>query len=322
MRPHEPVMVGEVLSGLQVVAGGIYVDATVGGGGHAEAILRASGPNGKLLGLDRDRDAIASCESRLAPFGKRVILCHSAFRELEGEAHAARFADVDGILFDLGVSSHHLESPERGFGFQASGPLDMRMDRRTQTTAADLINRLPESELSRIIRDWGEERFHRRIAAGIVRARAEAPIATTGRLKDVILESIPKSYGRDRIHPATRTFQAIRIAVNDELGQLKAALPQALELLRPGGRFCVIAFHSLEDRIVKETFREWARGCICPPSFPVCRCGHKPAGIIMTRKPAVPSDEEVSRNPRSRSAKLRVFERSPGAKAHGGESAG
>lgn len=304
---HEPVMVGEVVSLLGVAPGGSYLDATVGGGGHTESILQASAPDGRVLGIDRDAEAVARCEERLKSYSSRIVLRQGAFSDVTRIATEAGFIGLDGILFDLGISVEQLVSPERGFGFQIQGPLDMRMDRGGGRSATDLINALSEEELSRYIRDLGEERWHRRIAAGIVRERTAAPIATTNRLVEVILRSLPKGRARGRIHPATRTFQAIRIAVNDELEQLRAALPQALDLLRPGGRLSVISFHSLEDRIVKETFRGWAKGCICPPRLPVCRCGRRPRGVIITRRPVVPSEDEIRRNPRSRSAKLRAF---------------
>ncbi len=302
---HEPVLLEEVLRFLRPHAGGVYIDATVGGGGHAEAILEKSAPDGRLLGLDADPDALRRSQRRLHRFGRRVVLVHANFDRLQSVAERYGFVPADGVLMDLGVSSDQLADAARGFSFLRPGPLDMRMDPSLPHTAADLVNTLDEEDLARLIRAYGEEPYARRIARAIVRAR---PIYTTTELADLIARVVPRRPGQ-RLHPATRTFQALRIAVNDELGALERALPQALAVLRPGGRLAVITFHSLEDRIVKHFFRREARDCICPPRQPVCTCGHKAQVRILTPKPVVPSPEEVERNPRSRSAKLRVGEK-------------
>ncbi len=302
---HVPVLLNEVLHYLQPRPGGTYIDATVGGGGHAEAILEASAPDGRLLGLDADPDALGRSHRRLHRFGRRVVLVQAYFDQLENIAHREGFVPADGVLMDLGVSSDQLEDAARGFSFLKPGPLDMRMDPSLPRTAADLINTLDEGDLAYLIRRYGEEPHARRIARAIVRAR---PIYTTTELADLVARVVPRR-PRQRLHPATRTFQALRIAVNDELGALERALPQALRVLRPGGRLVVISFHSLEDRIVKQFFRREAQDCICPPRQPVCTCGHKAQVRILTRKPVTPSPEEIERNPRSRSAKLRAVEK-------------
>lgn len=302
---HVPVLLEAVLAYLQPHPGGTYIDATVGGGGHAEAILEASAPDGRLLGMDTDPDALRRAQRRLHRFGHRVVLVRGNFGNLAAIARRRGFEPADGILMDLGVSADQLADPKRGFSFQLEGPLDMRMDPSLPRTAADLVNGLAEEELARVIRTYGEERFARRIARAIVRSR---PVRTTKELADIIERVVPRRPGQ-RLHPATRTFQALRIAVNDELGALERALPQALEILRPGGRLVVISFHSLEDRIVKQFFHREARDCICPPRQPICVCGHKARVRILTRKPVTPSPEEVARNPRSRSARLRAVEK-------------
>ena len=302
---HEPVMVREVLHYLRPHPGGAYIDATVGGGGHAEAILQASAPDGRLLGLDADPEAIERSHRRLHRFGHRVTLVHAHFDHLEEVASRAGFVPADGVLMDLGISSDQLEEGERGFSFLRPGPLDMRMDPSLPRTAADLVNTLSERELARLIRTYGEERYARRIARAIV---AHRPLHTTTELAELIARVVPRRRGQ-RLHPATRTFQALRIAVNDELGALERALPQALRVLRSGGRLVVITFHSLEDRIVKQFFRREAQDCLCPPHQPVCTCGHTAQVRILTRKPVTPSPEEIARNPRARSAKLRAVEK-------------
>ncbi len=302
---HVPVLLQEVLHYLQPRPGGTYIDATVGGGGHAEAILQASAPDGRLLGLDADPAALGRSHRRLHRFEHRVVLVHANFDQLQLIAEREGFVPADGVLMDLGVSSDQLEAADRGFSFLKPGPLDMRMDPSLPLTAADLVNTLSEEELAQLIRTYGEEPRARRIARAIVQAR---PIHTTTELAEVIARAVPRRPGQ-RLHPATRTFQALRIVVNDELGALERALPQALDVLRPGGRLVVIAFHSLEDRIVKQFFRQEARDCICPPRQPVCTCGHKARVRILTRKPVVPSEAEIQANPRSRSAKLRAVEK-------------
>ena len=301
---HIPVLFQKVLDGLQVRPGGRYIDATVGGGGHAAGVLEASSPDGRLLCLDRDPTAVKAAGMRLASFGGRVVLVHSSFSRLAEVAHARRFVPVDGILFDLGFSSLQLAGPERGFAFMADGPLDMRFDPQSGgPTAADLVNGLSAEELTALLSRYGEERQTRRIAESIVEAR---PLYTTTELVAVITQIARK---RERIHPATRTFQALRIAVNDELDVLESALPQAVEILSPGGRLGVISFHSLEDRIVKRFFRQESRDCICSPEAPACTCNHRAALRVISRKPIRPTMEEVAENPRARSARLRIAER-------------
>ncbi len=299
-----PVLLAEVLAALNLRPGAAVIDATLGAGGHAEAILERTAPDGRLLGLDRDAVAIQAASGRLARFTGRIALAQASYASIGEAARDAELAPVDGILFDLGYSSPQIDDPARGFSFRADGPLDMRFDRRQEVTAADLVNGLPEGELADLIARYGEERYAWRIARAIVAAR---PIEGTLRLAEVVAGAQPPS--RERIHPATRTFQALRIAVNDELGQLEQALPQTLDLLRPGGRLAVISFHSLEDRIVKQFMRREARDCLCPPEQPVCTCGHTAALRIVTRKPIPAGAAEVAANPRARSARLRVAER-------------
>ncbi len=303
---HVPVLYEEVLEYLAPRPGGRYIDATVGGGGHAEGILGRSSPDGRLLGVDRDPAALEVARQRLARFGDRVVLVQGSFRHLRVIAEERTFTSVDGILFDLGYSSFQVEDPQRGFSFHAEGPLDMRFGPDTTVTAAQLVNTLPEEELADLIFRYGEERHARRIARAIVRHR---PIRTARELGTLIERTVGRR-GR-RIHPATRTFQALRIAVNDELGALEEALPQAVALLKPGGRLVVISFHSLEDRLVKHFLKREATDCLCPPHVPICQCGHRASLRILTKKPVTPSPEEVQRNPRARSAKLRAAERLP-----------
>jgi len=300
---HEPVLFQNVLAALKPESGQRFIDGTVGGGGHAQGILEASAPDGQLLGIDADPEALQVAQVRLAAFGPRVTLVQSNFAHLEEIARQRGFYPVHGILFDLGVSSMQLSAVARGFSFQHDGPLDMRMDPSLQKTAADLVNDLPVKELADLLWRYGEERRARRIAQAIAAAR---PLATTGKLAEVLIRALGRG---GRIHPATRTFQALRIAVNDELGALEAVLPQAMHILAPGGRLAVISFHSLEDRLVKSFFRQEARDCICPPDMPICSCGHKAVLRIVTRRPVIPSDTEKAGNPRSRSAKLRVAEK-------------
>jgi 16S rRNA (cytosine1402-N4)-methyltransferase len=286
---------------------------TVGGGGHAALLLAASAPGGRLLGLDRDPEALAAAGAALAPFGDRAVLARSAFDGVAGVAAAHGFAPADGIVMDLGVSSRQVDAPGRGFSFLREGPLDMRMDPDGPVTAADLVNTLPEDELARIFKEYGEERHARRVARAVVRARALAPLATTAELARVVEGAVPRTRGPRRIHPATRVFQALRIAVNDELGQLDRGLEAAFALLAPGGRMAVIAFHSLEDRMVKRRFADWQTGCVCPKEFPECRCGRVPRARLLTRRAVQADADEVAANPRSRSARLRAVERLSGA---------
>lgn len=299
---HIPVLFHEALATLDPQPGGRYIDATLGGGGHAEGILDASSPNGVLLGLDASPAALARTQKRLARFDDRIILVHSNFRNLKNVAVRYGFARVDGILFDLGLSSHQLDDPDQGFSFQEDGPLDMRLDFTQGETAAEVINQLDAQELADILYQYGEERQSRRIARAIVAAR---PIHTTARLAEIISKATGGRRGA-RKHPATRSFQALRIYVNDELGALASALPQALELLRPGGVLAIISFHSLEDRIVKRYFRHESKDCICPPELPICQCKHKALLTELYRKGVSPTAEEIANNPRSRSARLRA----------------
>jgi len=293
---HIPVMLEEVLSWLVREGGRIYLDCTVGYSGHAEKLLEASGPKSRLIGLDRDAVAIAASRERLAHFGDRVLLLHGHFVDLKQHLVTSGIGQVDGILFDLGVSSPQLEEPARGFSFQGDGPLDMRMDQSMSGTAADMVNRWPEAQLADAIFQFGEERFSRRIARAIVRSRERHPLATTKELVSVIEGAVPANYRHGRLHCATRTFQAVRIAVNQELDCLEPALRDAADVLSPGGRLCVISFHSLEDRIVKQTFRALSGK-------------NDPALVVLTKKPQIPTTEESDRNLRSRSAKLRAAQR-------------
>ncbi len=306
---HVPVLEQEVLSFLSPRPDGRYIDGTAGGGGHSWAVLAAlmaatsTASGGRVLSLDADPHAVARVRQRLQPFGERSVVIQTNFRHLAVTARQAGFDPVDGILLDLGLSSDQLELEARGFALMADGPLDMRFDPAQETSAAHLVNTLPESDLANLIYAYGEERLSRRIARAIVHAR---PLTSTGQLARVIERSVGR---RGRLHPATRTFQALRIAVNDELGALADVLPQAVELLRPGGRLVVISFHSLEDRIVKQFMQREAQDCLCPTEILVCQCGHKAILRLVIRKPVEASPAEIARNPRSRSAKLRVAER-------------
>lgn len=306
---HISVMLEESVRLLAPHSGGVYVDGTLGGAGHARLILQQSAPDGKLIGFDRDEMALATAARRLAVFGDRVFLVHGNFDSLAEVLAQRGIGSIDGIILDLGVSSPQLDSAERGFSFQQDAPLDMRMDRSRGETASDLVNRLDEQELARVIKEFGEERWARRIAAAIIRARVEQPLATTLQLAGVIQSAIPRKFWEERIHPATRTFQALRIAVNDELGSLERGLDEALRLLGPGGRAVVISFHSLEDRIVKNAFRKLSGECTCPRSLPVCICGASAQVRAVTRKPLTADEAEVARNPRARSARLRAVEK-------------
>jgi 16S rRNA (cytosine1402-N4)-methyltransferase len=301
---HQPVLLQEIIDALQPRSGGVYIDGTVGAGGHAAAILSASAPDGQLHGLDQDRQALELAGHNLARFGNRVMLYHANFKQLAQIARLYHLPPADGLLLDLGVSSMQFDQPDRGFSFQHDGPLDMRMNQGRGQTAADLINTLPEEELANLIYKYGEETQSRRIARAIVRAR---PLNRTRQLADVVAGAVRRK-GRPRIHPATRTFQALRVAVNDELAVLEQVLPQAVSLLKPEGRLAVISFHSLEDRIVKLYFRQESQDCICPPEQPFCTCQHKAIINIITKKPITPQSAEVDRNSRARSAKLRVVE--------------
>jgi 16S rRNA (cytosine1402-N4)-methyltransferase len=301
---HIPVLFQAVLAGLQARPGGRYIDATLGGGGHAAGILAASSPGGRLLGLDRDPVALEVARVQLASYAGRFVFAHSSFGRLAEIAHVHRFVPADGVLFDLGLSSLQLADPSRGFAFMKDGPLDMRFDQaQGDLTAAELVNHCSLEELKALLYRYGEEKQARRIAEAIVAAR---PICTTKELAAVVDQVVGR---RGRIHPATRTFQALRIAVNDELATLGVVLPQVVDILAPGGRLAVISFHSLEDRLVKRFLRRESRDCICPPEMPVCTCGHKATLRLVTRKPIQPTADEVAANPRARSARLRVAER-------------
>lgn len=307
---HLSVMPAEVLSLLSPRPGGVYVDGTLGGAGHAKMILEASAPDGVLVGFDRDPEALDAARRRLASYGDRVKFVRSNFAAMNESLAAQKIDSVDGFLLDLGVSSHQLDTAERGFSFQVDAPLDMRMDPETGATAADLVNELSLDELARIIREYGEDRWAKRIASFIVKAREEhGAIETTLQLVNCVKGAIPRAAWEERIHPATRTFQALRIAVNDELGSLERGLAAGVELLAPGGRGVVISFHSLEDRIVKAVFRRYAQGCTCPKMLPQCVCGGKPRVRILTGKPVTAGADELAVNPRARSAKVRAIEK-------------
>jgi 16S rRNA (cytosine1402-N4)-methyltransferase len=306
---HVPVLSAEVLRYLAPKTEGVYLDGTVGGGGHAALVLEASAPDGMVIGLDRDDAALAAARERLAPFGGRARLVKSNFADLGEQLSSLGITGLDGFLLDLGVSSHQLDTGNRGFSFQQDAPLDMRMDTRSGPTAADLVNGLSADELSGIFREYGEERWAKRIASFIVAARNEAPVETTFRLVDLIKGAIPRGAWEERLHPATRTFQALRIAVNDELGSLERGLTAALKLLNRGGRGVVISFHSLEDRIVKNVFRSFSQGCSCPKGLPRCVCNKVPQVRVLTGKPVMAGAEETEANPRARSAKLRAAEK-------------
>ncbi len=302
---HIPVLYREALEALQLRDGGRYVDATLGGAGHAKGILEETAPSGQLLGLDADPAAIERGEQFLQAYKERVTLVCANFIELQSVAHQRNFYPVNGILFDLGLSSFQLADAERGFSLRTDGPLDMRFDPQQSTTAADLVNTLPERELAQILWEYGEERLSRRIARAVV---AQRPLRTTGELAELIVQVMPR---QKRLHPATRTFQALRIAVNDELQALRDALAQAVDLLAPLGRVVVISFHSLEDRIVKHFFRREARDCICPSESFFCTCDHRATLSIINKKPITPQPKEREENPRSRSAKMRVAYKLP-----------
>jgi len=296
----------EVLAQLQPHAGGIYLDGTLGGGGHARLILEASAPDGILVGLDRDPAALAKAAEVLAPFAGRIRLQHANFADAEQVLGKLGIEGLDGMLLDLGVSSHQLDTPERGFSFRDDGPLDMRMDRSRGETAAMVVNSRDEGELARIFRSYGEERWAKRIARRICQVRSEQPFETTRSLAELIQDAVPRGYQPTRMHPATRVFQALRIFVNGELDHVRSGVEQGLRLLRPEGRLVVISFHSLEDRIVKHLFRDAATGCICPPKLPVCQCGQQPQVEILTRRAVRADEAELEQNPRSRSAILRA----------------
>lgn len=305
---HVSVLLDESIEALHIRPDGIYLDGTLGGAGHSSEIAKRLS-TGTLIGVDRDPKALAAAEERLAPWRDRVKLVHSNFRELDAILDGLGIAAVDGILLDLGVSSPQLDEAIRGFSYMADAPLDMRMDPSDPLTAWEVVNTWPQEELRRILFSYGEERYAPLIAAAIVRRREQAPIDTTLALVDLIRSAMPQKALREKQHPAKRSFQAIRIAVNDELGAVDAVMRRAIDRLNPGGRLAVITFHSLEDRIVKNAMAEAVRGCTCPPEFPVCVCGKKPSLKLISRKPIVAGDAELEMNPRARSAKLRVGEK-------------
>ena len=305
---HISVLLEECIQGLNIKPDGIYVDGTLGGAGHSSQIVQHL-TTGRLIGIDRDPVALAAAGERLAPYKDRVTLVHSNFCQVDSVLRDLGIRGVDGILLDLGVSSPQLDDGDRGFSYMADAPLDMRMDGGDTLTADTVVNTWSYEELKKILYEYGEERYAPAIAAAIVRRRESAPIHTTLELVDVIRSAMPPAALREKQHPAKRSFQAIRIAVNDELGSVAKAMEVAIPLLNPGGRLAVITFHSLEDRIVKNAMASAAKGCICPPEFPVCVCGRKPQVDILTRKPIVSTPEELERNPRARSAKLRVCQK-------------
>ena len=306
---HVSVLLHECIDALAIRPDGIYLDGTLGGAGHSSEIARRLTDGGLLIGVDRDPVALEAAQARLAPWMEHVRLVHANFREIDRILDSLHIERVDGMLFDLGVSSPQLDDGARGFSYMADAPLDMRMNAEDRLTAHEIVNTWPQEELKRILYDYGEERYAPAIAAAIVRRRTQAPIETTLQLVDVIRGAMPPQALREKQHPAKRSFQAIRIAVNDELGAVEDMMHAAIDRLSPGGRLAVITFHSLEDRIVKSAMQAAARGCTCPPEFPVCVCGKKPKVRLITRKPIISGPEELEQNPRARSAKLRVAER-------------
>ena len=306
---HTSVLLEETLEYLQVKPNGIYVDGTLGGGGHALEVCKRLSRQGRFFGIDQDADAIRAAGERLSDYADRVTIIHSNYRDMVHELNLKGVQSVDGIVLDLGVSSYQLDNAERGFTYREDAPLDMRMDRDQVRSAYDIVNFYDERQLFHVIRDYGEDKFAKNIARHICLARKERPIATTGELIEIIKAAIPAKVRAVGGHPAKRTFQAIRIEVNRELEVLEQSLDGMIDLLNEGGRLCVITFHSLEDRIVKTIFRRNENPCTCPPEFPVCVCGKKSKGTVVTRKPVLPTEEELEANKRAKSAKLRVFER-------------
>lgn len=306
---HTSVLLEEVIENLHINPDGTYVDGTLGGGGHSYHIAERLSPKGRLLGIDQDDAAIEAAGERLSVFGDKVTIVRSNYKDMDQVLRDNGIYDVDGIVLDLGVSSYQLDTVERGFSYKYDTGLDMRMDRRQTLTAKDIVNAYSLQELSRIIRDYGEDKFAQNIARHIVQAREKEPIETTGQLNDIIRGAIPAKMRTVGGHPSKRTFQAIRIACNSELDVLRDSLSMMVDLLKPGGRLCIITFHSLEDRIVKSAFRTYENPCVCPPDFPVCVCGRKSKGKVITRKPVLPGAEETKGNKRAKSAKLRVFEK-------------
>ena len=306
---HKSVLLEETIDGLNVKPDGIYVDGTLGGAGHASEVCKKLSAKGRFIGIDQDQDAIIAASERLDAYKDQTTIIRSNYCYMVQELRARGINQVDGIVLDLGVSSYQLDNEERGFTYRVDAPLDMRMDQRQSQTAADIVNGYDEKDLYRIIRDYGEDKFAKNIAKHIVMAREEAPIRTTGELNEIIRRAIPMKIQKNGGHPSKRTFQAIRIELNHELDVLRDSLDGMIDMLSDGGRISIITFHSLEDRIVKTIFRKNENPCTCPTHFPVCVCGNKSKGKVITRKPILPSDLEMEENPRSKSAKLRVFER-------------
>ena len=302
---HKSVLLWECIDALNIRPNGIYLDGTLGGGGHSLEICRRL-TNGRLIGVDRDEVALEAAKKRLSRHARKVTLVHDNFENIALILDALNLDKIDGMLFDLGVSSPQLDDGSRGFSYMADAPLDMRMDQGSSLTAYEIVNNYPKDELRRILYEYGEERYAPQIAAAIERVRSDRPIETTLELVDIIKSAMPERALREKQHPAKRSFQAIRIAVNDELGAVSRMMRASIDHLNPGGRLCVITFHSLEDRMVKQRMASWCEGCTCPPEFPVCVCGKKPRAELVFRKPVEASPEELNQNPRSRSAKLRV----------------
>lgn len=306
---HKSVLLNETVDSLNIKPNGIYIDGTLGGGGHAYEVCKRLGEHGRFIGIDQDAEAIEAAGLRLAEFGDKVTIVRSNYVDIDNILKSLNISKVNGIMLDLGVSSHQLDTVERGFSYKENAPLDMRMDVRNPMTAKDIVNNYSEMELYRVIRDYGEDKFAKNIAKHIVNARKEKEIETTYELNDIIKASIPMKMRVNGGHPAKKTFQAIRIELNKELEVLNNSIDKMIDLLDDGGRLSIITFHSLEDRIVKTRFRNNENPCICPPDFPVCVCGKKSKGKVITRKPIVPSEQEIIENKRAKSSKLRVFER-------------
>ena len=307
---HISVLLDETVSNLITDPDGIYVDGTLGGGGHSYEVCTRLGAKGSIIGIDQDEAAIEAASIRLKDFGEKVTIVRSNYCDMKSRLHELGIDKVDGIMLDLGVSSYQLDTADRGFSYREDAPLDMRMDQRSEMTARDIVNDYSEMDLYRVIRDYGEDKFAKNIARHIVQERAKRPIETTGELTEVIRHAIPMKFQKKTGHPAKRTFQAIRIELNRELDVLRDSLDDMIDMLNPGGRLCIITFHSLEDRIVKSAFKKNENPCTCPSDFPVCVCGKVSKGRVITRKPILPSEEEMEVNSRSKSAKLRIFERS------------
>lgn len=306
---HASVLLNETIDSLNIKPDGIYVDGTLGGGGHSFEICKRLGDGGRLIGIDQDLDAIAAATERLQPYKDKVTIVHSNYQDIDSVLKGLSISGVDGIVLDLGVSSYQLDNVDRGFTYREDTPLDMRMDQTQPMTAKDIVNDYSEMVLYRVIRDYGEEQFAKNIAKHIVRARLDKPIETTGELNEIIKAAIPAKLRQGTGHPSKKTFQAIRIELNHELDVLEQSLDTMIKWLNPGGRLSIITFHSLEDRIVKTIYRRNMNPCTCPPSFPVCTCGKVSMGKVVTRKPIVPSEQELADNKRAKSSKLRVFER-------------